>query len=142
MTTRRPQSACNSSRRPRISTVTSCAHCMKRWWWFSSAWPKRQPAATPKPSAPGRIFRTRLPSSSNSKREEIASGPGRGEVDQEATEGERIVGGDALREFLEPERHVLIWTPLGEKNIYPPDVDRNSWLGRLRRFLEFILGKA
>jgi hypothetical protein len=36
-----------------------------------------------------------------------------------------------LREFLEREKLALIWTLLGEKNIYPPGMNTQTWLGRL-----------
>jgi hypothetical protein len=38
---------------------------------------------------------------------------------------------DALREFLRREKLALIWTLLGEKNIYPPGMNTSKWLGRL-----------
>jgi len=37
---------------------------------------------------------------------------------------------DALSSFITRERLALVWTLLGEKNIYPPR-DDHSWLGRL-----------
>lgn len=42
-----------------------------------------------------------------------------------------VIQQEALREFLEREKLVLIWTLLGEKNIYPPGMNTQSWLGRL-----------
>jgi hypothetical protein len=42
-----------------------------------------------------------------------------------------VVQRDALREFLEREKLALIWTLLGEKNIYPPEIHGSDWLGRL-----------
>ena len=38
---------------------------------------------------------------------------------------------EALCEFLAREKLALIWTLLGEKNIYPPETHSPNWLGRL-----------
>ncbi|HWB03010.1 MAG TPA: hypothetical protein VG796_08315 [Verrucomicrobiales bacterium] len=37
----------------------------------------------------------------------------------------------ALLETLARERMAIFWTLLGEKNIYPPELNRDPWLGRL-----------
>jgi hypothetical protein len=42
-----------------------------------------------------------------------------------------IILREALREFLAREKLALIWTLLGEKNIYPPETHSPNWLGRL-----------
>lgn len=42
-----------------------------------------------------------------------------------------LIHREALRKFMDREKLALIWTLLGEKNIYPPGMDRNTWLGRL-----------
>jgi hypothetical protein len=42
-----------------------------------------------------------------------------------------VIQREALREFLEREKLSLIWTLLGEKNIYPPETTGPNWLGRL-----------
>jgi len=38
---------------------------------------------------------------------------------------------DALQKFIREENMALVWTLLGEKNIYPPDLNSDTWLGRL-----------
>ena len=42
-----------------------------------------------------------------------------------------VINREALQEFLKRENLALIWTLLGEKNIYPPESLSPNWLGRL-----------
>jgi hypothetical protein len=42
-----------------------------------------------------------------------------------------VIQREALRDFLEREKLALIWTLLGEKNIYPPETNGPNWPGRL-----------
>jgi hypothetical protein len=42
-----------------------------------------------------------------------------------------VIQRKALSEFLDREKLAVIWTLLGEKNIYPPETFSPNWLGRL-----------